>query len=67
MKRINKEDKEYQQIITWLCNEYELEEAEEQVNEAFIIKEDDNIITIRYKNGVEDKVMIVGENVIHLN
>jgi hypothetical protein len=67
MKRINKEDKEYQQIITWLCSEYSFEEAEEQVNEAFIIKEDDNIITIRYKNGVEDKVMIVGENVIHLN
>jgi hypothetical protein len=67
MKRINKEDKEYQLIIDWLCNEYSLEEAEEQVNEAFIIKEDDNTITIRYDNGVEDKVMIVGENVIHLN
>jgi hypothetical protein len=67
MKRINKNDKEYIQIIDWLCNEYELEEAEEQVNEAFIIKDDNNIITIRYNNGVEDKVMIVGENVIHLN
>lgn len=67
MKRINKNDKEYQQIIDWLCNEYSLEEAEEQVNEAFIIKEDNNTITIRYNNGVEDRVMIVGENVIHLN
>ena len=67
MKRINKEDKEYQQIITWLCSEYSFEEAEEQVNEAFIIKDDNNIITIRYNNGVEDKVMIVGEKVRHLN
>jgi hypothetical protein len=67
MKIINKKDKEYQQIIDWLCNEYELEEAEEQVNGAFIIEEDDNTITIRYDNGVKDKVMIVGENVIHLN
>jgi hypothetical protein len=67
MKIINKKDKEYQQIIDWLCNEYSLEEAEEQVNGAFIIEEDDNTITIRYDNGVKDKIKIVDGRVFHFN
>jgi len=52
-------------LIKWLCEEYSLDEASQQINEARI-QNDGNLYTIKYSNGVTDIVEIIDNKVKHI-
>ena len=52
-------------LIEWLCEEYSLDEASQQINEARI-QTDGNFYIIKYSNGVTDVVEITNNKVKHI-
>lgn len=52
-------------LVQWLSDEYPIEEAEEQIDNAKIT-ENDGEITIEYDNGVKDIVEFIGDKVVKL-
>lgn len=52
-------------LIEWLCSEYPIEEATEQIDEAEI-SDDNGIITVKYSNGVKNVVRITEKGVMQI-
>ncbi len=53
-------------FINWLAQEYEINEAKRQINNAKFFK-NNSFIFIQYSNKVTDKIKIYKNRIIHLN
>lgn len=56
-------------FVKFLSTEYSMEESNEQIEKAKITSEEElmTVYTIKYDNGVCDKVLIVGHKVLNLH
>lgn len=65
-QQMNKSGEEFDAIVDWLNEEYDLDKIKDMLFEAKMYKDND-IITIQYSNGVIDTVRYNKGNITQIN
>lgn len=63
----NIDQETFDRLVGWLSSEYPKEDAIHQLKEATFQWEGTNFLTITYSNGVQDKLLVEDNKLVHLN
>lgn len=61
------DEETFNRLVEWLSSEYTKEDAIRQLKEATFSWEGTNFLTITYSNGVQDKLLVEDNKIVHLN